>query len=324
MLYYRLKSSLSPRNNHRPPSVTGLYHDADRNHADLISVFSQAFSMAQLPYFTTRPSRRWIYPILSFLIATGLWIGQPIAVRAISWADVIINGAQLIQLSSMSDSREVALGQQINQELTSSQVRILRDPELTRYVDQIGQRLAASSTRPKLPYTFQIVDDKSVNAFATMGGFVYVHTGLLKLADNEAELASVMGHEIGHITARHAIKQMKEAALQRGIVGAAGLNKSTAVSIGVELAINRPNSRKDEFEADQLGLKNLTKAGYAPAAMPAFMSKLITQRSVPTFLSTHPAAADRVTRLNQLIPAATARQGDGLDSAAYKAKTRAL
>jgi beta-barrel assembly-enhancing protease len=289
-----------------------------------LTVFSQALPMAPLTSFTLPTSRRWIYPILSLLVATGLWMGQPIAARAISWIDVITNGAQLIQLSNMSDRREVALGKQINDQLTSSQFRVVRDPELNRYVDQIGQRLATNSARPNLPYTFQIVDDKSVNAFATMGGFVYVHAGLLKLADNEAELASVMGHEIGHITARHALKQMKEAALKRGIAGAAGLSNNTAVAIGVELAISRPNSRKDEFEADQLGLKTLMKAGYAPAAMPAFMSKLTTQRSVPTFLSTHPATGDRVIRLNQAINPATARQGDGLDAVAYKAKIRAL
>jgi beta-barrel assembly-enhancing protease len=280
--------------------------------------------MAQIPFWFTRPSRRWIYPLLSLVIATGLWIGQPIAARAISWGDLILNGVQVIQLSNMSDRREVQLGQQINEQLTQSQVRILRDPEMARYVTQIGQRLAANSTRPNLPYTFQIVDDKGVNAFATMGGFVYVNVGLLKLADNEAELASVMGHEIGHITARHAIKQMREAAVQRGVVGATGLNRSTAVAIGVELAINRPKSRKDEFEADQLGLNTLTKSGYAPAAMPAFMNKLMTQRSVPTFLSTHPATGDRVTRLNQAINPATAKQGDGLDNAAYKTRIRTL
>ncbi len=280
--------------------------------------------MAQIPFWFTRPSRRWIYPLLSLVVAMGLWVGQPIAARAISWGDLILNGVQLIQLSNLSDRREVQLGQQINDQLTSSQFRVVKDPDLNRYVNQIGQRLAANSARPNLPYTFQIVDDKSVNAFATMGGFVYVHVGLLKLADNEAELASVMGHEIGHITARHALKQMKEAAIQRGLAGAAGLSNSTAVAIGVELAINRPNSRKDEFEADQLGLKTLTKAGYAPGAMTAFMSKLMTQSSVPTFLSTHPATGDRVTRLNQAINPATAKKGDGLDNTAYKTRIRAL
>jgi beta-barrel assembly-enhancing protease len=275
-----------------------------------------------------RPSRRWLYPLLSVMMAVGLCLGQPLVARAISWGDLILNGVQLIQLSNMSDRREVQLGQQINSELTAKQVRIYRDPELNRYVTQIGQRLAANSTRPNLPYTFQIVDDKAVNAFATMGGFVYVNTGLLKLADNEAQLASVMGHEIGHITARHALKNMREAAVQRGIAGATGLSRSAAVAIGVELAINRPGSRKDEYEADQLGLNSLTKSGYAAAAMPAFMSKLISQRSVPTFLSTHPNASDRVTRLNQMIGTTStseaANQTNGLDGAAYKARLRAL
>ncbi len=276
------------------------------------------------PSRLARSARRWTYPLIALLVAVGLGVGQPQVARAISWADLILNGVQAIQLSNLSDRREVQLGQQINDQLASGQVKILKNAAITSYVNQVGQRLAASSARPNLPYTFQVVDDKAVNAFATMGGFVYVNSGLLKLADNEAELASVMGHEIGHITARHAVRQMKQAAIQKGLAGAAGLSSSAAVSIGVELAINRPKSRNDEFEADQLGLKTLTKAGYAPIAMPTFMRKLIAKSSVPTILSTHPNTEERVVRLNQAINPATANQGDGLDNAAYKAKIGGL
>jgi predicted Zn-dependent protease len=242
--------------------------------------------------------------------------------QAISIGDLILRGVQVVQLSSISDKQEVALGQQINGQL-SRQVRISRDRGLTDYVNQIGQQLAKTSARPQIPYTFQVVDDNGINAFATMGGFVYVNKGLLQAADNEAQFASVVGHEIGHIVGRHSINQMKEAAIASGVIGAAGLNRNAAVNIGVELALRRPHSRKAEYEADQLGIKNLGKAGYAQSAAPAFMSKLMKQSSPPTFFSTHPSPADRVTRLQQQIEPGKAT-GKGLDGVAYKAKVRSL
>jgi len=253
-----------------------------------------------------------------------LIVGQPLISQALPWGDLIFRGIQVIQLSNLSDQQEVEIGRQINTQLTSQQVRILQSPEITRYVDQIGQRLVAQSSRPNIPYTFQVVNDRSVNAFATMGGFVYVNRGLLLLADNEAELASVMAHEIGHITGRHAVEQMRKTAIASGLVGAAGLDRNVAANIGVELAFKRPNSRKDEFQADSLGLATLQRAGYAQSAMVSFMNKLLQSRgSVQTFLSTHPATEERITRLRQAInPAASF--GDGLDRTAYRARLRSL
>jgi beta-barrel assembly-enhancing protease len=269
-------------------------------------------------------SRRWIYPLCSVVVALMLWLGQPIVTQAISWGDLILRGLQVIQLSNLSDRQEVQLGQQINQALVQRQVRLYSDPRINQYVNDIGQRLAAQSRRPNIPYRFQVVDDRSVNAFATMGGYVYVHTGLLALAENEAELASVMSHEIGHIVGRHAVNQMKETAIANGLAGAAGLDRSTAVNIGLELALRRPNSRQHEYEADVLGLETLRNAGYAPSGMVTFMSKLLRSGNVPTFLSTHPATSERVARLQQAISPAEADYGDGLDSTAYRARIRGL
>jgi predicted Zn-dependent protease len=252
-------------------------------------------------------------------------VGQPVVAQAISWGDLILRGIQVIQLSSMSDRQEVEIGKQINDQLISTgKAKIYRDPAITQYVDTIGQRLAAQSRRPNLPYTFQVVNDSSVNAFATMGGFVYVNTGLLKLADNEAELASVMGHEISHIAAKHSLKQAKEMAIASGLVGAAGVNRNLLVNIGVELALRRPHSRNAEYEADQLGLETMRQAGYAPSAMVSFMKKLMGTSPIPTFLSTHPATADRVARLQQMIDPAQLNLGDGLDTVSYRERVRSL
>jgi predicted Zn-dependent protease len=271
-----------------------------------------------------RYRRRLFYSLLSLVLTISLTVGVPQASQA-GWFDVILNGIQVIQLSNISNNQEVQIGKQINSELVGSEIRLYRNPEINRYVNQIGQRLAQNSKRPDIPYTFQVVNDKSVNAFATMGGFVYVNAGLIATADDEAELASVMAHEIGHIAARHAIQQMRQTAIARGLASAAGLDRSTMVNIGVELALNRPNSRKDEFEADQMGLQTLTKAGYAPSAMVSFMEKLLKAGgSVPTFLSTHPATQDRIKALEQAIDPAKASVGDGLNKSAYKNKISAL
>lgn len=273
-----------------------------------------------------RRSRRWIYPLISATLALFLVVGQPLAGQAISWGDLILRGIQVIQLSNLSDRQEVELGQQINQELVSRQVRLYRNPDVVNYINDIGQRLAAQSTRPRIPYTFQVVDDPQVNAFATMGGFVYINTGLIRAADNEAELASVIGHEIAHISERHSVKQMRELAIARGVIGAIGKDRSLAVNLGVELALRRPHSREAEFEADLRGLQMLQKANYAPSGMVSFMRKLLRSGggSVPTFLSTHPATSDRITRLERLIDDSNVRIGQGLDESSYRSRIRTL
>lgn len=269
--------------------------------------------------------RRWLYPILSIAMATGIFFGQPLIAQAISWGDLLRGGIQIfqgVQLSRLSDSQEAELGRQINDELTSSQVRVVNDRALTAYVNEIGQRLAASSDRPNIRYTFQIVDQNSINAFATMGGYVYVHRGLLNAADNEAQLASVIGHEIGHIAGKHALNQMRQAAVQQGLLAAGGLDRSTAVNLGVQLALRLPNSRRDEYDADTRGLRTLSRAGYAQSEMVAFMRKLLNSASPPTFLANHPATSDRITRLQQLISASPSAGRAGTDAASYRSRLR--
>jgi beta-barrel assembly-enhancing protease len=266
--------------------------------------------------------RGWLYPLISVTMIAGICLGQGSIAHSLSLGDLIRQGSQVIQLSNLSDKQEVEFGKQIDDEL-KRQMRFSTDPKLTAYIDEVGQRLAKNSSRSNIPYTFKVVADKGVNAFATMGGRVYVNEGLIKLADNEAQLASVIGHEIGHIAARHSIRQMKEQALASGIANVAGLSRNTVVGIGVDLALKRPHSRRAEHEADQLGINALGKAGYAQSAAPAFMAKLMSQRSTPTFFSTHPSASDRVARLKQAISPAKAN-GAGLDNVAYQAKLRSF
>lgn len=274
--------------------------------------------------FSRQLRRRWVYGFISLSVALGLIVTTPQPGHAASLFELLLRGVQIIQLSTISDRQEVALGKQINDQLVSSEVKLYNDRGLNNYVNEIGQRLVPYSERPNIPYTFQVVDSDQINAFATMGGYVYVTTELIKTADNEAQLASVIGHEIGHIASRHSIEQMRESAVAQGLASAAGLDRNTAVNIGVELALRRPNSRRDELEADQKGLATLEGAGYAPVAMVDFMKKLLNQGSLPSFLSTHPAVSDRIRALNRVIDPATASSGGGLDATAYRSRVGSL
>lgn len=223
---------------------------------------------------------------------------------------------QVIQLSNLSDEDEMKVGAQINQQI-SDQVDISGNVALTAYIDDLGQELVQYSDRPELDYTFQVVNDDNVNAFATMGGYVYIHTGLVEEAENEAELASVIGHEIAHITGRHAVKQMRQQGINQIALEAIGIADEDIVQIGVALALDLPHSRGDELEADRSGLEMITAAGYAPKGMINFMKKLGSGGS-PEFMSTHPHSSNRVEKLEALVDPATSDQGKGLDSFSYQ------
>ena len=270
--------------------------------------------------------RFWLLTIISLLFTLSIGIVNPQPSFARSWMDLLFRGVQVIQLATISPQQEVALGKQINQGLLESgKIQLSKDARINQYVQEIGQRLAATSDRPDLPYTFQVVRDNSINAFATMGGFIYLHTGLIKTADNEAELASVIAHEIGHIVGRHSITQLRNTALAQGLLSAAGLDTKTWVQLGVNLAYNLPNSRKDELEADRLGLNNLAEAGYAATAMISFMGKLAQQGgSTPTILSTHPATSDRILALQKHLNSVNNTQNQGLDEDYYQLQIRSL
>lgn len=270
--------------------------------------------------------RGWFYPLISLVVALGLGVGSSLPASAFDWGDLIGPGIQVIQLSNMSDRQEMELGKQIDEQV-KGEFQMYRDSEITAYVEDMGKRLVAQSSRPKLPFTFQVVNDDAINAFATAGGFVYVNTGLLKAADTEAEVAGVIGHEIGHITNKHVLKQIRQSVIAGGLADAAGLDRNTVVNLGFEFGFRRPRSRQHEFEADSTGLDMVVRSGYAPSGMISFFQKLLGQGSVPTLLSTHPATEDRITRLqqeiNQKYPS-SANSVQGMDRAAYRQKIRKL
>ncbi|MGD1861661.1 MAG: M48 family metallopeptidase [Leptolyngbyaceae cyanobacterium] len=257
--------------------------------------------MNQLMQGLRQLGKRWMYGAIALVVASGLVVATPQPSKAdLNLFELIFNGIQYIQLSNLNDSQEVDLGRQTDQALKRQGVRIYnRDPQLVNYVSAVGQRLAAVSDRNQIPYTFQVVDDDSINAFATSGGFVYINTGLLRAASTEAELAGVMAHEIGHIVGRHSVNRMREITLANGIVGALGVSQDDLVNIGVQLALFLPNSRTAEYEADDHGFVNMGRAGYDQRGFIAFMQKLEGGRT-PEFFSTHPDPSNRVDRLQDM------------------------
>ncbi len=274
-----------------------------------------------------RAHRRWIYPLISLTLVLTITLVQPLVARA-SLVDLLLRSlpqvVQVVQLSNLSDQKEIELGQQVNDQI-AQQIRLLpKSAPATMYVNQIGQRLVPSSDRSNIPYIFQVVDDAAVNAFATNGGYVYVNRGLITTADNEAQLASVLAHEMGHIAKKHALQQMKKAAQQQLLLGVTGLDRAKAIQLGVEVALNLPRSRQAEFEADASGLGTLSRSGYAQAEMVEFMKKLVSSKASLAILSTHPATTDRIARLQQGIKTKPATGRDGMDTASYRSKVQAF
>lgn len=281
---------------------------------------------ARVASFRQWLQRRWLYSGISVLTICMVTVGQPQIGRAAEWWQILIQAApsviEIVKLNNITDAQEASFGAETNQALLGDKFRLYRNSAVTSYVDRIGQRLARNSTRSNIKYTFQVIDDDAINAFATMGGYVYVNTGLMKAADNEAQLAGVIGHEIGHIANRHSLKQIKKAALNQGIGAVTGLDRNQIVQLGVQLALTLPNSRNDEYEADRSGLTTMIQSGYAPTAMPEFMKKLSSGNSAPEFLSSHPAVSERVSNLQRMIPAAYKNRTDGLNASAYKQNLR--
>ena len=208
------------------------------------------------------------------------------------------------QISLVGERDEVEIGRQADREIVAS-IGLYDDPKVQSYVAGLGKKLAAASERPNLPWSFKVVDDPAVNAFALPGGFVYVTRGLMSHLQSEAELVAVMGHEIGHVTARHGADQMTKAQLANiGLgVGAILSGREDIVGIasqGVGLLFLK-YGRDDERQADDLGLRYLVHAGYDPRPMVEVFDTLERVSAtegggrVPTWLSTHPAPGDRRT-----------------------------
>jgi predicted Zn-dependent protease len=204
---------------------------------------------------------------------------------------------------STSTEKEVAMGRQLAMEI-DREAKFVDDPVITEYVNRVGQNIVLHSDA-KVPFTIKVIDSDEVNAFALPGGFFYVNKGLILAADNEAELAGVMAHEIAHVAARHAVEnQAKANAMQYGAIigsiflgGIPGMIFQNTAGLGM-LAAFMKFSRAAEAEADKLGVQYLYAAGYDPSAMAAMFEKLEAKnKKKPGLLSrafaSHPQPPDR-------------------------------
>ena len=202
-----------------------------------------------------------------------------------------------------SIEREIALGAELAQEI-EREAKFVDDPVISEYVNRIGQNLVRNS-EAKVPFTIKVIDSKEVNAFALPGGFFYVNSGLILKADNEAELAGVMAHEIAHVAARHATKQatrgqiVNYASIALIFVGGwAGYAAQQAASIAIPVTFMK-FSRGMESEADRLGLQYADRTGYDPLALVDFFEKIQTLEkkqpgTIARVFSSHPMTGSRI------------------------------
>ena len=208
--------------------------------------------------------------------------------------------------------REIALGKQAAQEVEKSS-KMINDPVVTEYVNRVGQNLVRNSDA-KVPFTIKVIDSDEINAFALPGGFFYVNSGLILRADEEAELAGVMAHEIAHVAARHGTKNATKGELMQlasiplillGPGGWAGYGLYEGLNLAIPMGYLK-FSRDAEREADYLGLQYMYKAGYDPNAFVSFFEKIEAEErhhpgSIPKVFSTHPPTPERVQKAQEEI-----------------------
>ncbi len=215
------------------------------------------------------------------------------------------------QRVAMSPEQEIALGYKSAPQMAAQMGGLSQNEKAQALVKQLGQRLVSQSFAAKSPYKFSfhvLADPRTVNAFALPGGPIFVTEGLLRLLKTEAELAGVLGHEIGHVIARHSSERLAKQQLTQGLLGAlvVGSGDYTTAQIGqvVGSMINMSYGREDELESDALGVRIMAEAGYDPRAMMRVMEVLAKASGgsrQPEFTSTHPAPENRSARIKEAI-----------------------
>lgn len=243
--------------------------------------------------------------------------------------------------SVISGAAERELGERFIREIRAS-MSIVDDPEVEEYIQDLGYKLVSSSDRQSLGFNFFVVNDRAVNAFAAPGGWVGINAGLIAATESESELASVVAHEIAHVTQRH-IARFIERNERSGLATLAGILAAIAIGtqnsqagqaaaaavLGTHAQLQLDFSRDNEKEADHVGMQLLDEAGFDPAAMATFFEKLQTAgryyRRPPEFLSTHPVTTSRIAEARDRAAQFGFRQhADGLRYEMVRAKVRVL
>ena len=232
----------------------------------------------------------------------------PVLLSVFLTSGCAVNKSAVGGFNLISVAEEQQLGDKFALEI-EKQHKIVKDPQVQSYIDGVGKRLLTGVRKAEFPYTFQVVQDDSINAFAIPGGHTYVNTGLIKAAESEAELAAVMAHEINHVVARHSTRQMTQ---QYGYNLIAGLllgNQGELSKLAADMfgkAGHMYYSREMESQADFLGVETMYKAGYNPQGMVSFFKKLDAAGQkdpgkIARFFSSHPETVERINAIQQEI-----------------------
>ena len=215
------------------------------------------------------------------------------------------------QFMLISESEEIEMGREADGPITES-FGLYESEALRAMVADLGNDMASRSERPALPWSFKLVDDPMVNAFALPGGFIFITRGIMAALNSEAELAGVIGHEIGHVTARHSASRMSTQQLQQVGLGVGSILSSDVASVAGVLSaglglLNMRYSRGDESQSDELGVRYMTRAGYDPNALVGVFQTLALAGggggSVPGWATTHPDPVNREEDVREIIAA---------------------
>ncbi len=250
-----------------------------------------------------------------FRLSPYVLIAATLIIILVQWSCAVnpVTGKKEIML--VSESMEIQMGKEIDRGL-KMEYGLYDDPDFTAYVNRIGQGLVPFSHRPHLQYHFAILDTPVENAFAAPGGYIYITRGLLAMLNSEAEIATVLGHELGHVAARHSARQITRSILfQVGIILASELSKdfrkiAPLTLIATQLLFLK-YSRSDEYQADALGIEYSMKSNYAAKEMVTFFSSLERMTAseggpkIPNFLSTHPLTPLRIQKVKDLLQVQT-------------------
>jgi predicted Zn-dependent protease len=251
----------------------------------------------------------------SLLRFAVLWALLATTAAAIACATNPVTGQK--QFALMTEAQEIQTGQQMDPEIRK-EFGVYDDAAMQRYVEEIGLRLAKTSERPTLPWAFTVVDSAAINAFALPGGKIYITRGLMAYLNDEAELAGVLGHEIGHVTARHSVEQYSRATgasigMAIGAIFFPGTRPYLNAAQAGLGAVFLKFGRDDERQADRLGAEYASRAGWDPAGVAGMLTALARiddvsdRKGVPSFLSTHPDPASRVAEIAPLVEEIRAR-----------------
>jgi predicted Zn-dependent protease len=220
------------------------------------------------------------------------------------------------ELSFMSEAQEISMGRELDAQVRQ-EMGVYEDDDLQRYVQDLGMQLAKRSQRPNLPWSFAVLDSPAVNAFALPGGYIYITRGILPYLDNEAQLVGVLGHEIGHVTARHSAQQYTRSmgaslGVLVGSIFVPQVRPFTDFAEGGLGVLFLKFGRDDELQADALGAEYTATGGWDPDQVPRFLTTLAriaetTDRNgTPNWLSTHPQPENRAEQLTETVKKAQA------------------